>query len=228
MVDLKFSAIIDVLPFLWEGLQYTLILTAGAIVGGILLGTALALLRLSSFAPLRWVATCYVNLIRSIPLILVLFWFFFLMPYIFQWIRGSENPLPLEPTTTAFITFVMFEAAYFSEIIRAGIQSIAKGQVFAAHALGMSSFATYRYVILPQAFRNMLPLLLTQSIILFQDTSVVYVLSINDFVGAASKIARRDGTLSEMYLFVAVVYLVLCVSLSYVVRRIHQKIKIIR
>jgi glutamate/aspartate transport system permease protein len=228
MIDLNVAIVIDALPYLWQGLQYTFVLTASSIVGGIVLGTVLALMRLSPFLVVRLISAGYVNLIRSIPLVLVLFWFFFLMPFVFQWILHTPDPVAVGANQTAFITFIMFEAAYFSEIIRAGIQSVSKGQFAAAQALGMSSGQTMWQVILPQAFRNMVPLLLTQSIILFQDTSLVYVLSATDFVGAAGKIARRDSTLVEMYIFVAICYLVLCVVFSYLVRRLHQKIKIIR
>jgi glutamate/aspartate transport system permease protein len=228
MIDFNVAIILDALPYLWQGLQYTLMLTASSIVGGIVLGTILALMRLSPFRIVCWISAGYVNLIRSIPLVLVLFWFFFLMPFVFQWILHTPDPVAVGPNQTAFITFIMFEAAYFSEIIRAGIQSVSKGQFAAAQALGMGSAQTMWHVILPQAFRNMVPLLLTQSIILFQDTSLVYVLSATDFVGAAGKIARRDSTLVEMYIFVAISYLVLCVVFSYLVRRLHQKIKIIR
>jgi len=122
----------------------------------------------------------------------------------------------------------MFEAAYYCEIMRAGIQSIARGQVWSGYALGLNYWQTMGYIVLPQAFRNMIPVLLTQTIILFQDTSLVYVISATDFVGAASKIAQRDGRLVEMYLFVAVVYFVLCYTLSYGVKQLQKKIAVIR
>ena len=140
---------------------------------------------------------------RSLPLVLVIFWFYFLVPYIGQWLTGASRPIRVGAFTSSLVTFIMFEAAYFSEIMRAGIQSISKGQPAAASALGLTYSQTMRYVVLPQAFRNMLPVLLTQTIVLFQDTSLVYVLSITDFLGAASKVAQRDGRLVEMYLFAA-------------------------
>ena len=147
---------------------------------------------------------------RSLPLVLVIFWFYFLVPYIGQWLTGASRPITVGAFASSLITFIMFEAAYFSEIMRAGIQSISKGQPAAAQALGLNYWQTMRYVVLPQAFRNMLPVLLTQTIVLFQDTSLVYVLSITDFLGAASKVAQRDGRLVEMYLFAALVYFVIC------------------
>ena len=203
-------------------------LTAIAALGGLFFGTLLALARLSASKILSNVAAGYVNLMRSIPLVLVLFWFFFLMPQVLQIITGGERPPQIGAERTAIITFIMFEAAYFCEIMRAGIQSIANGQVNSAYALGLTYGQAMRLVILPQAFRNMIPVLLTQTIILFQDTSLVYVISATDFTGAASKIAQRDGRLIEMYLFVAVVYFVLCYTLSYGVKHLQKKIAVIR
>jgi glutamate/aspartate transport system permease protein len=223
-----FQVIVNSLPYLWKGFQYTVQLTATAAVGGLVFGTLLAMARLSSFAPLSLLAAGYVNLMRSIPLVLVLFWFFFLMPLVIQGITGAERPPPIGAERTAIITFILFEAAYFCEIMRAGIQSIPRGQVFAAYALGLDYWQSMGNVILPQAFRNMIPVLLTQTIILFQDTSLVYVISATDFLGAASKIAQRDSRLVEMYLFVAVVYFVLCSLLSYLVKRLQRRVAVIR
>jgi glutamate/aspartate transport system permease protein len=165
---------------------------------------------------------------RSIPLLLVIFWFYFLVPVIIQSITGADRPPQIGAERSAYITFIMFEAAYFCEIMRAGIQSIPKGQAGAAFALGMGYWPSMRLVILPQAFRNMLPVLLTQTIILFQDVSLVSLLNVTDFVGAATKVAQRDSRVVEMYLFVAVVYLVLCWVLSFGVKRLQAKIAIIR
>ena len=201
------------------GMVFTLKLTVMAMAGGILLGTLLAVMRLSSLRIIPAAAATYVNLIRAVPLVLVIFWFYFLVPYIGAWIIGSEQPIKVGAFMSSLITFTMFEAAYYCEIMRAGIQSIPRGQVSAGLALGMSNSQTMISVILPQAFRNMIPILLTQSIILFQDVSLVYVLSIPDFVGAASKVAQRDGRMVEMYLFVAVVYFLMSFGLSLLVRR---------
>ena len=162
-------------------------------------------------------------MLRGIPLVLVIFWFYFLVPYIGAWIVRSPVPLQVGAFTSSLITFTLFEAAYYCEIMRSGIQSIPRGQVAAGQALGMSYGQTMRIVVLPQAFRNMIPVLLTQTIVLFQDVSLVYVLSITDFVGAASKIAQRDGRLVEMYLFVAVVYFSMCFALSLLVKRLEKK-----
>jgi len=227
-MTLDFDVIGRSLPYLWKGFRYTVELTAIAAAGGLFFGTLLALGRLSPIKPLSMIAAGYVNLMRSIPLVLVLFWFFFLMPQVLQLATGGERPPQIGAERTAIITFIMFEASYFCEIMRAGIQSIAKGQVDSAYALGLSYGQSMRLVILPQALRNMIPVLLTQTIILFQDTSLVYVISATDFTGAAAKIAQRDGRLVEMYLFVAVVYFVLCYTLSYAVKLLQQKIAVIR
>lgn len=210
------------------GMVFTLQLTALAMTGGILLGTLLALMRLSSIKAFSLLASGYVNLVRSIPLVLVIFWFYFLVPYIAAWIIGAPEPVKVGAFSSALITFIMFEAAYYCEIMRSGIQSIPRGQVWAGQALGMNYWQTMANVVLPQAFRNMIPVLLTQTIVLFQDVSLVYVLSIPDFVGAASKVAQRDGRLVEMYLFVAVVYFVLCLALSSLVKLLQRRVAIIR
>ncbi len=228
MVNLDFGVITPSLPYLWKGFQYTVQLTAISAVGGLFFGTLLAMARLSSMKVLSNFAAGYVNLMRSIPLVLVIFWFFFLVPMILQGVTGGDRPPQVGAERTAIITFIMFEAAYFCEIMRAGIQSIPKGQVYSAYALGLTYGQSMRLIILPQAFRNMIPVLLTQTIILFQDTSLVYVISATDFVGAAAKVAQRDSRLIEMYLFVAAVYFVLCFTLSVLVKRLQRKIAIIR
>ena len=211
-----------------EGMTFTLTLTAMAAVGGIVFGTLLAMMRLSKFKALSLVATGYVNLMRTIPLLLVIFWFYFLVPFIGAWMTGASRPIQVGAFASSVITFTLFEAAYYSEIMRAGIQSIPRGQVWAGYALGLDYWQTMGKIVLPQAFRNMIPILLTQTIILFQDTSLVYVLSITDFLGAASKVAQRDGRLVEMYLFAALVYFVISFGLSVVVKRLQQKIAIVR
>ena len=210
------------------GMAFTLQLTAYAMLGGILIGTLLAMMRLSSIKPVSLIATSYVNLIRSMPLVLVIFWFYFLVPYIGAWVIGAKEPVKVGAFSSSLITFILFEAAYYCEIMRAGIQSIPRGQVWAGYALGMNYWQTMGNIVLPQAFRNMIPVLLTQTIVLFQDVSLVYVLSITDFVGAASKVAQRDGRLIEMYLFVAIVYFVMCFGLSLLVKQLQKKVAIIR
>lgn len=227
--DFDFDVIARSLPYLfYDGMTFTLMLTALATAGGICLGTALALMRLSGFPLLSVPAAGYVNLMRSVPLVLMIFWFYFLVPYIGQWLTGASRPIQVGAFMSSLITFTLFEAAYFAEIMRAGIQSIPRGQVFAAQALGMNYAQTMGYIVLPQAFRNMVPVLLTQTIILFQDTSLVYVLSITDFLGAASKVAQRDGRLVEMYLFAALIYFLISLLASHGVRRLQHKIAIIR
>ncbi|KMO39640.1 amino acid ABC transporter permease [Methylobacterium variabile] len=227
--NFDFSVILNSWRYLFfDGMAFTLTLTALAAVGGVVLGTLIAMMRLSGLPVLPQVAKAYVNFMRSLPLVLVIFWFYFLVPYIGQWIIGAERPIQVGAFSSSLITFTLFEAAYFSEIMRAGIQSIPKGQSAAASALGLTYWQSMGNVILPQAFRNMLPVLLTQTIVLFQDTSLVYVLSITDFLGAASKVAQRDGRLVEMYLFAAVVYFAVCFIASLLVRRLQRRVAIIR
>ena len=211
-----------------DGMTFTVTLTLLAMSGGIVFGTLLAMMRLSRFVPLSVLAGGYVNLMRSVPLVLVIFWFFFLVPYIGAWIIGARDPVKVGAWASSVITFTMFEAAYYCEIMRAGIQSVARGQVWAGYALGLNYWQTMGRIVLPQAFRNMVPVLLTQTIILFQDTSLVYVISATDFLGAASKVANRDYRLVEMYSFVAVVYFVVSYGLSTTVKHLQDRIAIIR
>ena len=225
-LDLSFFSWEIISKFVQKGFIFSIELTAVATVGGILLGTVLALMRLSGVKLLMWPATVYVNVMRSIPLVMVILWFFLLVPSSFySYLPQGAN---YRSEYSAAITFIAFEAAYFSEIMRAGIQSIPRGQVHAGQAVGMTYAQNMRLVILPQAFRNMLPVIFTQTIVLFQDTSLVYVLSITDFLGAASKVAQRDGRLTEMYLFAAVVYFVICFTASFFVKRLQKRISIIR
>lgn len=224
MQNLDFSVVLNALPYLAQGMLFTLQVTAVAMIGGIIFGTLLALARLSQLVWLRSLAGAYVNLMRSIPLILAIFWIFFLVPEIVAWLLGSPEPVQVGTTKTAFIAFTIFEAAYFCEVIRAGIQSVAKGQSAAGQAVGFTYVQNMLYVILPQAFRAMIPVLLTQVIILFQDTSLLYVISATDFLGAASKVAQRDSRLVEFYTFVAIVYFVICFTLSKVVRRYQSRL----
>ncbi|MEZ0001536.1 amino acid ABC transporter permease [Sinorhizobium fredii] len=207
-----------------DGMSFTLLLTAVAGSLGLALGIGLAVLRTWGNRFLKTGATLYVNTFRSLPLVLVIFWFFFLVPFLVQWATGSSRPVPVGAVWSAMITFTLFEAAYFCEIVRSGINGIPAGQSQAALALGMSGRTAFVNVVLPQALRNMLPVLLTQLIILFQDTSLVYVINIIDFVGAANKIAQRDGRLMEVYIFTAVVYFVICFGVSSIVKTYQTRV----
>ena len=233
-MSLDFSSITGSVNFLLAGAAYTFELTAITAVLGLALGTLLALARLSTVKWLSYIAKLYIDLMRAVPLVLVLFWFFLLMPEVLKIAFGLDHPVMIGANLTAIITFVLFEAAYFAEIMRAGIQSIGRGQFsevgqfFAATGLGLTYGQTMRYVILPQAIRNMLPVLLTQTIILFQDTSLVYVISGSDFMGAVAKIAQRDGQLVLMYSFAALCYLSVSLSLSMLIRRLQTKMSAAR
>jgi glutamate/aspartate transport system permease protein len=220
-----FEVIERSLPYLFrEGMTFTVTLTLMAMTGGIVFGTLLAMMRLASRRPLAAAAGAYVDLMRSVPLVLVIFWFFFLVPYVGAWVIGAREPIRVGAFWSSVITFTMFEAAYYCEIMRAGIQSVPRGQVWAGYALGLGYAQTMARIVLPQAFRNMLPVLLTQTIILFQDTSLVYVISATDFLGAAAKVANRDYRLVEMYTFVAVVYFAVSYGLSLLVRRLQRRL----
>jgi len=213
--DFDTGVIFSNLHFLIEGMQTTLLLTIIAIGGGLLLGTLLALARLAPFKVLSFAAASYVNFFRSMPLILVIFWFYFLVPHIVG--------RPVGGFYSVLVAFVLFEAAYYCEIMRAGIQSVRKGQIYAGQAIGLTYGQNMRYVVLPQAFRNMIPILMTQAIILFQDTSLVYVVGVKDFLVSADLVANRENRILEMFTAVALVYLVICLSGSLLIRRLQRK-----
>ncbi|WP_233832064.1 glutamate/aspartate ABC transporter permease GltK [Paraburkholderia sp. ZP32-5] len=223
MHHFDWSGIPAALPTLWTGAIITFKITLIAIVFGIVWGTILALLRLSSIKPLEWFAKLYVTIFRSIPLVMVLLWFFLIVPQVLQNVLGLSADIDIR-LASAMVAFSLFEAAYYSEIIRAGIQAVPRGQVNAAFALGMTYSQAMRLIVLPQAFRAMVPLLLTQGIVLFQDTSLVYVISLADFFRTATNIGDRDGTNVEMVLFAGAVYFVICVIASSLVKGLQKKV----
>ena len=222
MYSFDWSSIPGAIPYLWEGMLRTLQITLVAVIAGMIIGTILAVCRLSKSRVLSTLAGLYVTCFRSIPLVMVLLWFYLLVPDLIKRVVG--NPGLDIRLLSAFVAFSLFEASYYAEIIRAGIQSVSKGQVLAGLALGMTGGETMRLIILPQAFRRMIPLLLTQAIILFQDTSLVYVMGLADFFGVAYNTGNRDGTLVELILFSGAVYLVICFAASTLVRKLQKKI----
>ena len=201
--------------YVLHGLLFSLQLTVIASCGGLVLGTVLALMRLSERPLFHWPATLYVNGMRSIPLVMVLLWFFLLMPFLLGKPIGAE--------ISAVITFIAFEAAFFCEIVRSGIQSIPKGQTSAALALGLSQQQTLRWIVLPQALRNMTPILLTQVIILFQDTSLVYAIGAYDMLKGFEIAGKNSGRPVEAYLAAALIYFLICFSLSQLVKYLQQR-----
>ncbi len=219
-LDFSFLSYEVLANFVLKGLIFSVQLTLVAMIGGIVLGTALALMRLSGKPWLVMPAAAYVNTMRSIPLVMVILWFFLLIPLLLGRPMGAE--------LSAMLTFTLFEAAYYSEIMRAGIQSVSKGQVHAGYAVGMNYKQTMQFIILPQAFRNMLPVLLTQTIILFQDTSLVYAIGAYDLLKGFEIAGKNFNRPVETYLVAAVVYFIICFSLSMLVRRLQQRIAIIR
>ncbi len=204
----------SILPLLLDGLQTTFVIWILALVGGLTLGIVLAVLRLSRSRPVAWLAGAYVNMLRALPLLLLIFWFYFLVPLIVG--------RPVGGFTSAVIGFVLFEGAYFCEIVRSGIQSVRRGQVLAGLASGLTEQQTMRAIVLPQALRNMLPVLLTETINLFKSTALVYVVGVRDFLTAAGIIGTRDNDLVELYLLVAAVYFVLCLAGSLAVGRLKR------
>jgi glutamate/aspartate transport system permease protein len=223
MHHFNWSGIPATWPTLWAGMVITLQITVLAIVVGIVWGTLLAVMRLSGFKPFEWFAKSYVTIFRSIPLVMVLLWFFLLVPQFLQQVLNVSAQVDIR-LVSAMVAFSLFEAAYYSEIIRAGIQAVSRGQVNAAFALGMTYSQSMRLIVLPQAFRAMVPLLLTQAIVLFQDTSLVYVIGVADFFRTATNIGDRDGTTVEMILFAGFVYFVICVTASGVVKGLQKKV----
>jgi glutamate/aspartate transport system permease protein len=223
MHHFDWSGIPGALPVLWSGFIITLEITVIAIIAGIVWGTILALFRLSSVGPLAWFANLYVTFFRSIPLVMVLLWFFLIVPQLLQRVLNLSPNIDIR-FASAVIAFSLFEAAYYSEIIRAGIQSVSRGQVNAAFALGMTYGQAMQLIVLPQAFRAMVPLLLTQGIVLFQDTSLVYVIGLADFFRTATNIGDRDGSTVEMVLFAGAVYFVICLAASALVKSFQKKV----
>ncbi|AKJ41871.1 glutamate/aspartate ABC transporter permease GltK [Pragia fontium] len=224
MLEFDWSTIIPSMPYLLEGMWVTLKIAISAIVFGIAWGTALAIFRLAP-PPFRWIsllAAAYVNTFRSIPLVMVLMWFYLIVPQLLQKFLGLSPQTDIR-FISAVIAFSLFEAAYYSEIIRAGLQSIAKGQNSAALALGMTPWQSMRLVILPQAFKAMTPLLLTQGIILFQDTALVYVIGLADFFRSATNVGKTSGTEIEMVLFAGFVYFIICLSASLLVTYMKKR-----
>ena len=202
--------------YLWRGLLFSLQLTVIATIGGIVFGTVLALMRLSGNRLLSLPAAMYVNVMRSVPLVMVLLWFFLLVPFVLGRSTGAE--------LSAVVTFIAFEAAFFCEIMRSGIQGIPKAQMQAGSALGLDTWQNLRFIILPQAFRNMTPVLLTQVIILFQDTSLVYAIGAYDLLKGFEVAGKNFGRPVEAYVAAALTYFAICFALSSLVRYFQQRI----
>jgi glutamate/aspartate transport system permease protein len=219
-LDLEFFRWGVLSPFVVKGLGYSVWLTIVATLGGVVFGTVLALVRMAGKPALERPVAIYVNIMRSVPLVMVLLWFFLIIPFVTGRPVGAEM--------SAIVTFVAFEAAYFSEIVRAGIQAIARGQFNAGFALGMTYGQNMRFVVLPQAFRNMLPVFLTQIVILFQDTSLVYAIGAYDLLKGFETAGKNVGRPVEAYLLAAVVYFLVCMTLSAVARRVQKRVQIIR
>ncbi|MDH7797903.1 MULTISPECIES: ABC transporter permease subunit [unclassified Beijerinckia] len=227
-LDFSFYTWANISAYLLSGLYFSVGLTIAATIGGITLGTIIALMRLSGIKPLEYAAIWYVNLMRSIPLVMVILWFFLLMPSAFYNLFPAGIGQKYRAEICALITFIIFEAAFFSEIVRAGIQSLPRGQSMAGQALGMTYAQNMRYIVLPQAVRNMLPVFLTQTIVLFQDTSLVYAIGAYDILKGFEIMGNTFGRRVETYLLAAVVYFIISFSLSMLVKSLNEKIRIVR
>jgi glutamate/aspartate transport system permease protein len=221
---MDFSGIVPAIPGLWNGMVMTLQLMVMGVVGGIVIGTLLALMRLSSNKLLANIAGAYVNYFRSIPLLLVITWFYLAVPFVLRWITGQDTPIGA--FTSCVVAFMMFEAAYFCEIVRAGVQSISRGQMGAAQALGMTYGQMMRLIILPQAFRKMTPLLLQQSIILFQDTSLVYTVGLVDFLNSARSSGDIIGRSNEFLIVAGLVYFTISFVASRLVKLMQKRLAV--
>ncbi|SDH48257.1 L-glutamate ABC transporter membrane protein /L-aspartate ABC transporter membrane protein [Pseudomonas abietaniphila] len=221
---MDFSGIIPAIPGMWNGMLMTLQLMVMGVVGGIIIGTILALMRLSSSKLMANIAGAYVNYFRSIPLLLVITWFYLAVPFVLRWITGQDTPIGA--FTSCVVAFMMFEAAYFCEIVRAGVQSISRGQMGAAQALGMTYSQMMRLIILPQAFRKMTPLLLQQSIILFQDTSLVYTVGLVDFLNSARSSGDIIGRSNEFLVIAGLVYFTISFVASRLVKLMQKRLAV--
>ena len=219
-----FSGLQEALPMLEDGLLLTLRLAGMAIIGGMFFGTLLALARLSKYRLLQWLGGCYVNYFRSVPILMIITWFYFIIPLMIGWVLGDTEPVGA--FTSCLVAFVMAEAAYFSEIVRAGIQAVSRGQINAAYALGMNYNQTMRLIILPQAFRKVTPLLLQQSIILFQDTTLVYAVGLLDMLGSARSIGDISGELVPYVVMAGSVYFIISFGASSLVKRLQKRLAV--
>lgn len=210
-----FDAVARNIYFLLGGFGVTLQLTACALAGGIALGALVGLGRISRNKWIYQPVTLYVNLLRNIPLILVIFWFYFVMPII----AGR----PLNPFLSAVISFIIFEATYFGEIFRAGYQSISRDLISAAYSTGLTYPQTARHILVPIAFRRMLPSLITQSIVTFQDTSLAFVIGLQEFVRRTSIVDNLEVRSIQLFGFVAIIFFIFCFIGSRISRHFEEK-----
>lgn len=222
MFEMDWASIIQSRELLFDGMWITLRITFVAILFGLALGTVLAMCTLSKNRLLKGFAKGYVSLFRSIPLVMLLLWFFLIVPQFLKAVFDLSPSVDIR-LTSAMVAFSLLEAAFFSEIMRAGIQSLPKGQLYAARALGMSPLQAMRFIILPQAFKSMFPIVLTQCIVIFQDTSLVYVIALGDFFRRATTIGERDGTIVQMLLFAGVVYWIICSLMTLAVKLLRLR-----
>ncbi|MBS0402767.1 MAG: ABC transporter permease subunit [Proteobacteria bacterium] len=222
MEHFDFAGLWAARAILYEGAWITLKVTLVAIACGIAFGTLLAVCAVVRVRTLNVFTRAYVTLFRSIPLVMLLLWFFLIVPQLLKAIFDLSPSVDIR-LVSAMVAFSMLEAAFFAEIIRAGILGLPVGQFHAAQSLGMTTLQAFRHIILPQAFRAMLPVILTQCIVIFQDTSLVYVIALGDFFGNAVRIGERDGTVVQMLLFAGLIYWAICATLSGLVKLVQGR-----
>ena len=210
-----FDAVLKNLPYLLGGFLTNLQLAAFALAGGLFLGTLVGLGRISKRPWVYYPVTLYVNFLRNIPLILVIFWFYFVMP-----ILVGKN---LDPFVSAAVSFIVFEATYFGEILRAGFQSISKDLVSAAYSTGLTYRQTATHILVPIAFRRMLPSMITQSIITFQDTSLAYVIGLQEMVRRTTIVDSLEVRSVQLYTFVAILFFIICLAGSRISLHYEEK-----
>ena len=197
------------------GLAMSILLSMGGIFGAFWLGLAAGLMRLSKRWWVAWPAVVYIEVVRGIPLLLVIFWFYFLAPVIF----GS----PMPEAQSALIAFIVFTSAYVAEIVRAGVLSLPKGQTEAARGSGLSHVQTMRYVILPQALRNMIPSFVNQFVSLIKDTSLAAIVGVNELLRAGQQVMNRDYVTTEIFVTIAIMYFIVCYVLTEISRKLERQ-----
>lgn len=206
-----------------QGLKYNVLLTLLAVIMALPIGSLFAVAKLSRFRVIYYPVTIYINILRSCPLLMVLFWVYYALPMLI----GRE----ISVFYAALFAMTIFEIAYFAEFIRSGLQSIAVSQRYAGLATGLKPRQVTRFIILPQALRRMLPSLLTQSIIAFQDSTLASLIGLREILATTKAINSRELRTLLLYGFLAIAFLVMCCFFSRVVReierRMERKIKIV-
>lgn len=212
---MSIQVIIDNIPYLVQGLLVTFELATISIILSFILGILLGIAKLAKSPIISKLAFIYIEIVRGTPLIMVVFWIFFLLPILLS--------KPIQPFTSAVAAFTIFTSAYIAEIVRAGIQAIPVGQIEAALSSGLSYWQTMRFIILPQAITKMIPPLVSQFISLFKDTSLAYIIGVMELTRRATIINNREFKSFEIFTFVAIIYFIICYSMSRYAKYLERK-----